>query len=181
MIEALLHGPTEGQKRRLAYYGIGSAGITKDKATELIDEYVATHPDAEYGYQLWKAKDLRDHRPPGMGAKEWDTALGWASKQSKTAKLSLPDPVEGEEAASPKQLVYIRSLVQRIDETTLQTLTKSQACVLIEQILAQKKAFTKDMAEEYVHVHPPRRSFAPVLLLLGVVALIIVIFVALSR
>ncbi len=166
LIDALLNGPTEGQKRRLLYYGIDSIGVSKEQATELIDDYIAAHPDAEYGYQLWKAQYMRTHPPAGMNSDQWGEALDWMNDQSETMTVSLPDPIPGDERASPKQIVYIRSLVQHIDENKLQSLTKAQAISLIEQIRFQRKVFTKKKAEEYVATHQREPKLAGILIVI---------------
>ncbi len=47
---------SEGQKRRLNFYGLSySAETTRDEATELIDRYKSEHPESEAAYQAWKA------------------------------------------------------------------------------------------------------------------------------
>jgi hypothetical protein len=38
------------------FYGINSKGLSKREAALIIDDYIATHPDAENAYQLWKMK-----------------------------------------------------------------------------------------------------------------------------
>jgi hypothetical protein len=54
LIETIYYGATEGQVRRLNFYGINSEGLSKREAAVIIDDYIATHPDAENAYQLWK-------------------------------------------------------------------------------------------------------------------------------
>jgi len=54
LIETIYNGATEGQVRRLQFYGINSEGLTKQEACVVIDDYIATHPDAENDYQRWK-------------------------------------------------------------------------------------------------------------------------------
>lgn len=56
LIETIYNGATEGQVRRLNFYGINSEGLSKREAAVIIDDYIATHPDAENAYQLWKMK-----------------------------------------------------------------------------------------------------------------------------
>jgi hypothetical protein len=56
LIETIYNGATEGQVRRLNFYGINSEGLSKREAAVIIDHYIATHPDAENAYQLWKMK-----------------------------------------------------------------------------------------------------------------------------
>jgi hypothetical protein len=47
---------SEGQKRRLGFYGLSYApDITREEATELIDRYKSEHPESEDAYQAWKA------------------------------------------------------------------------------------------------------------------------------
>jgi hypothetical protein len=47
--------PTEGQLRRLRFYGIPpSPYLTKQEASEVIDDYIAQHPESEEKYQAWK-------------------------------------------------------------------------------------------------------------------------------
>jgi hypothetical protein len=47
---------SEGQKRRLSFYGLSYAPeITREEATELIDRYKSEHPESEAAYQAWKA------------------------------------------------------------------------------------------------------------------------------
>ena len=180
LIEVIVNGATEGQHRRLRFYGLDSAGITKEQATDLIDRYIADHPEAEYQYQMWKANEVRTQPPISMTRSEWNEALDWAGKQSVEEKFILPDIVPGDEAASRKQLQYIRSTVQAIDEAGLQKLTKRQACSLIDQIDAQKKAFAKSKAEEYVRLHPRRAKPEPVIVL-AIVGLVIAIAIVLLR
>ncbi|HEV3098173.1 MAG TPA: GYF domain-containing protein [Candidatus Udaeobacter sp.] len=175
LIEAAINVVTDGQLRRLHFYGIDSNGLTKDQASDLIDQYVAEHPEAEYQYQLWKAKEIRLHPPTGMTGHEWEEALEWANHQSIDVKFTLPDPIPGEEEASQKQVQYIRSIVRQIDERTLQSLTKGQACSLIDQINVRKKAFAQSKAEEYLRLHPHHSKPTPltvVFIVLGVVAVI---------
>lgn len=42
---------TEGQVRRLKFYGTYKEGLSKDEASQLIDEYVRVHPESELAYQ----------------------------------------------------------------------------------------------------------------------------------
>jgi len=175
LIDAAINVVTDGQLRRLHFYGIDSNGLTKDQASDLIDHYVAEHPEAEYQYQLWKAKEIRLHPPTGMTGHEWEEALQWADHQSIDVKFTLPDSIPGEDEASPKQVQYIRSMVRQIDENTLQSLTKRQACSLIDQVNARKKAFAQSKAEEYLRLHPHDSKPTPLTVLfivLGVVAVI---------
>jgi hypothetical protein len=114
----------------------------------------------------------------------WEQALDWASQQSIDVKFTLPDPVSGEEEASQKQLQYIRSIVRDVDESTLQKLTKRQACSLIDEIDGRKKAFAKSKAKEYLKLHP--RGAKPsslVLLVIVVIGVMVVIggYMALSQ
>jgi hypothetical protein len=49
--------PTEGQLRRLKFYGITpSPYLTKEEASEWIDGYEMQHPDSEEQYQTWKLR-----------------------------------------------------------------------------------------------------------------------------
>lgn len=49
--------PTEGQLRRLKFYRITpSPYLTKEEASELIDGYLAEHPESEEQYQAWKQR-----------------------------------------------------------------------------------------------------------------------------
>jgi len=54
LIDTIYNGATEGQVRRLKFYGINSEGLSKKKACVIIDDYIASHPDAENDYQRWK-------------------------------------------------------------------------------------------------------------------------------
>jgi hypothetical protein len=56
LIDTIYNGATEGQGRRLKFYGINSDGLSKKEAAVIIDEYIANHPDAENDYQLWKMR-----------------------------------------------------------------------------------------------------------------------------
>jgi hypothetical protein len=53
-IKAIQNDATEGQVRRLNFYGINSEGLSKKEACVITDDYIATHPDAENDYQQWK-------------------------------------------------------------------------------------------------------------------------------
>jgi hypothetical protein len=55
LIGPLLDAATEGQVRRLKFYGISTERVTKSEACDLIDDYIAVHPDSENDYQRWKA------------------------------------------------------------------------------------------------------------------------------
>ena len=47
--------PTEGQLRGLRFYRIRCPPyLTKEEASELIDGYIAQHPESEDQYQAWK-------------------------------------------------------------------------------------------------------------------------------
>ena len=47
--------PTEGQLRRLKFYGIKQTRyVTKTDASELINSYKTQHPESEEQYQAWK-------------------------------------------------------------------------------------------------------------------------------
>jgi hypothetical protein len=55
-VSQLIDGePTEGQLRRLSFYGIKlTRYLTKKEASELIDSYKTQHPESEDQYQAWK-------------------------------------------------------------------------------------------------------------------------------
>lgn len=148
-IGAILNQVTEGQRRRLTFYGL-PVPRTKDEAATMIDAYIAKNPAAEEGYQAWKIDELRATPPLGMTATEWDETLDWASKQHIEITTGLPDGIPGEELASLKQLQHIRHIVRSIDELTLQALTKSQASFLIGEIAKEKQRFAKAKAEEII-------------------------------
>jgi hypothetical protein len=54
LINTIYNAATEGQVRRLTFYGINYEGLTKKEACVIIDDYIASHPDAENDYQCWK-------------------------------------------------------------------------------------------------------------------------------
>ncbi len=55
---------SEGQKRRLNFYGLTfSPGMTREEATDLIDRYKAEHPESEAAYQAWKTSQGGTPRP----------------------------------------------------------------------------------------------------------------------
>jgi hypothetical protein len=54
LIGQILDGATEGQIRRLNFYGIDPDHVTKKEACILIDDYIAKNPDSENDYQRWK-------------------------------------------------------------------------------------------------------------------------------
>ena len=56
LIDTIYNGATEGQVRRLKFYRINSEDLSKKEAAVIIDEYIASHPDAENDYQLWKMR-----------------------------------------------------------------------------------------------------------------------------
>lgn len=147
-IDLLLNGITEGQQRRLSFYKIPSVGVTKQEASDLIDRYAAEHPEAEQQYQDWKAKELRTHPPPSMNQREWGEALKEIENHPVAGGMVLPGSTPGDEAASVKQLEYIRSLVREIDEGQLQRLTKVQASAVIEEIIKQKENLAKQTAQQ---------------------------------
>lgn len=149
-IEAIINKVTEGQRRRLTFYNL-AIPKTKGEASAMIDAYISANPDAEKHYQQWKADELKGGPPPiGMTVAEWHATLDWASKQHTNVKIALPDELPGADPASFKQLQYIRHMVRAIDERTLQTLTKAQACTLIERIGEEKRAFAKLKAAEII-------------------------------
>jgi hypothetical protein len=56
LIDRYRNRVSEGQKRRLKFYGLSYAPeITREDATELIDRYKSEHPESEAAYQAWKA------------------------------------------------------------------------------------------------------------------------------
>lgn len=56
LIDQYRNRVSEGQKRRLNFYGFSYApDITREEATELIDRYKSEHPESETAYQAWKA------------------------------------------------------------------------------------------------------------------------------
>jgi hypothetical protein len=56
LIDQYRNRVSEGQKRRLSFYGLSYApDITREEATELIDRYKSEHPESEAAYQAWKA------------------------------------------------------------------------------------------------------------------------------
>lgn len=58
LIEEWKNRVSDGQKRRLDFYGLAyAADITREQATALIDDYKKTHPESEAAYQEWKAKN----------------------------------------------------------------------------------------------------------------------------
>lgn len=61
---------TEGQQRRLRFYGVNSTGFDKFEAMHAIDDYKAAHPESEAAYQRWKAAELG-----GENAKKSEHAL----------------------------------------------------------------------------------------------------------
>jgi hypothetical protein len=162
-IEAIVSKVTEGQRRRLTFYGLPAPG-TKDEASAMIDAYMSQNPEAEERYQAWKIDHLRSVPPLGMTATEWDETLDWASKQHVEITTALPDAIPGEEPASLKQLQYICHIVRGIDELTLQTLTKSQASFLIGEIARESQSFAKSKAKEIIR----SRSGKPIVELVGV-------------
>jgi hypothetical protein len=56
LIDRYRNRVSEGQKRRLRFYGLSYVpDITREDATELIDRYKSEHPESEAAYQAWKA------------------------------------------------------------------------------------------------------------------------------
>ena len=53
LIDQIVTGPSEGQCRRLSFYGL-DVPTTRDEASEMIDGYIEDHPEAEALYQDWK-------------------------------------------------------------------------------------------------------------------------------
>jgi hypothetical protein len=183
-IDALLHGITEGQQRRLRFYMIPSVGLSKEEASELIDRYVAEHPEAEQQYQDWKRKELIRHPPPSMNRQEWENAVEEIEKQSVAGRMVLPPSTPGDEVASAKQLQYIRSLVREIDEAQLQALTKTQAVAVIEGITKQKQILSRETAERLLtrHASPGGAITVKTVALAGLLLILVIfaIYVVLS-
>lgn len=148
-IEGIVSKVTEGQRRRLTFYGLPVPG-TKDEASAMIDAYISQNPAAEEHYQSWKIHELRAKPPLGMTATEWDEILAWASEQHVEITTALPESIPGEELATPKQIQHILHIVRGIDELTLRTLTKSQASFLIGEIAKESRRFAKSKAEEII-------------------------------
>jgi uncharacterized protein DUF4339 len=79
LISTIWNGATEGQVRRLNFYGINSEGLSKKEAAVIIDDYIASHPDAETDYQLWKTNgyppisNLPERQTGGF--RKWFTCL----------------------------------------------------------------------------------------------------------
>lgn len=61
-VERLFSGPpTEGQLRRLKFYGISlPVDASKDDAAIAIDRHVREHPESETAYQLWKTTPAQE-------------------------------------------------------------------------------------------------------------------------
>lgn len=116
-----------------------------------------------------------------MDASEWANALDWIHQQTATSRFSIPDPIPGDEPASPKQIVYIRSLVQHIDENALQGLTKHQAISVIEQIRIEKKKFSEQKAVEYVAMHARQGRQSSGLAIIAIIIIAVIIAFALLR
>lgn len=57
--------PSEGQKRRLQFYGIDcSARWSRDDAGRIIDQYIKEHPESERAYHQWKrSQGIQDTEP----------------------------------------------------------------------------------------------------------------------
>lgn len=167
-IEAIVNKVTEGQRRRLTFYNL-PIPQTKDEASAMIDAYISANPEAEKHYQRWKADELKGRPPPiGMSVAEWHATLDWASKQHTDVTIALPDDLPGADPASFKQLQYIRHMVRAIDERTLQTLTKAQACTLIERIAQERRGFAKLKAEEIIRKRSRTASSKPLVILAGI-------------
>jgi GYF domain 2 len=82
LIETIYNGATEGQVRRLNFYEIDSEGLSKKEACVVIDDYIASHPDAENDYQRWKMNGCPpiSNRPQSAegktsGVRKWFTGL----------------------------------------------------------------------------------------------------------
>jgi hypothetical protein len=76
-VERLFSGPpTEGQLRRLKFYGIRlPVDASKDDAATAIDRYVREHPESEIPYQAWK-QSLSAAQPPGARRPWWKRIFG---------------------------------------------------------------------------------------------------------
>jgi uncharacterized protein DUF4339 len=79
LIETIYNGATEGQVRRLNFYGINSEGLSKKEAAVIIDDYIAGHPDAETDYQLWKINGCPpiSNLPQSSGQKKTGGVRAW--------------------------------------------------------------------------------------------------------
>lgn len=55
---------TDGQIRRLRFYGIYEENLSKEEATSLIDAYRREHPDSEAAYQAVRDKLIATASPP---------------------------------------------------------------------------------------------------------------------
>ena len=56
-LKAVQDPPTEGQIRRLSFYGIAVSDLSKHSAMERIDAFKTSHPESEQKYQRWKAEN----------------------------------------------------------------------------------------------------------------------------
>ena len=83
LIETIYNGATEGQVRRLNFYGINSEGLSKKEACVVIDDYMASHPDAENDYQRWKMNGC----PPISNRPQAPVGLNRFPAERKTAGL----------------------------------------------------------------------------------------------
>lgn len=55
---------TDGQTRRLRFYGIYEDNLSKEEATSLIDAYIRKHPGSEAAYQAERDKLIATASPP---------------------------------------------------------------------------------------------------------------------
>jgi hypothetical protein len=83
LIETIYNGATEGQVRRLNFYGINSEGLSKKEATVIIDDYIANHPDAENDYQRWKMNGC----PPLSNPPQSSIGLNRVPTEAKTSSV----------------------------------------------------------------------------------------------
>ena len=64
LIDQYKNKMSEGQKRRLKFYGLSyPPDITREEATDLIDRYKSEHPESEAAYQAWKASQAGASKP----------------------------------------------------------------------------------------------------------------------
>jgi hypothetical protein len=59
---------TDGQRRRLKFYGIAEDGLTRYAASQAIDRYIGENPESEIAYQQWKVAQGLPASPPRPGS-----------------------------------------------------------------------------------------------------------------